>query len=50
MKISVLLAILPAALAAPVADSSPFSLGYNPFIGGYNYNCWANYVSCIFFI
>ncbi|KAH8120892.1 hypothetical protein LI328DRAFT_126499 [Trichoderma asperelloides] len=46
MKSSIILCLLPAALAVPVAPS-PLSIGYNPFIGGYNYNCWSKYYSCI---
>lgn len=50
MKTSLILALLPAAALAVPVDISPFSIGYNPFIGGYNYNCWAKYVSCTLFI
>jgi hypothetical protein len=46
MKFSIVLTLLPVALAAPAI--SPIT-GWNPFISSYNWNCWSNYVSCLSF-
>ncbi|PNP40033.1 hypothetical protein TGAMA5MH_07955 [Trichoderma gamsii] len=41
MKFSIVLALLPVALAAPA--SSPIT-GWNPFISSYNWGCWSDYL------
>jgi hypothetical protein len=46
MKFSIVLTLLPVALAAPAI--TPIT-GWNPFISSYNWGCWSDYVSCLSF-